>query len=137
MAGEAGLPKRAAPFKITVEDEPAYLELFNHVDERLHADDQASATQLVRQGLARYPGAPGLMALRCDLERRAAKPKVARQTCLAALSADEEVARAHHVLATMELDAGNREAARTHLMRALTLDPDNPDTARLLVRLHH
>jgi hypothetical protein len=36
----------------------------------------------------------------------------------------------------MDLDAGNREAARIHLMRAITLDPDNPDTARMFVRLH-
>lgn len=132
----AGLPRGAMAFKVTVEDEPAYLELVGRIEERLRADDRGGATPLVRDGLTRYPGAPGLLALRCDVELRAAQPKVARRTCVAALKADGGAAHAHKLLASMDLDAGNREEARVHLMRALTLDPDDPDTARMLVRLH-
>ena len=132
-----GLPKDAGAFKVAVDDEPAYLALFGRIEERLRASDKVGAATLVRDGLARYPGAPGLLALRCDLELRAAQPKIARRTCTAALEADDGAARAHKLIASMDLDAGNRDGARAHLLRALTLDPDDPEAARMLVRLHH
>ncbi|MEO5769283.1 MAG: hypothetical protein ABIS92_13100 [Polyangia bacterium] len=134
--GRAGLPKDAVAFKITLEDEPAYLDLVGRIDGHLRANADQRANPLIREGLDRYPGAPGLLALRCDVELRAGRPQIARRTCTAALKPDGGAARAHALLASMDLDAGHRDDARAHLLRALALNPDDRDAMEMLLHLH-
>jgi tetratricopeptide (TPR) repeat protein len=110
---------------IPAESEPGYTRTFDELARALGEGKNIKAA--LQAALTSYPGAPALTALRCEAELRARRRREAEKLCSAALDAAPEMARAHYLLAMMNLDDGKREGGETHLRRAIDLDPADPN----------
>ena len=109
---------------LAAEQEPAFLVSFTQADAALTAPRRARP--LIAAGLRRFAAAPGWLMLACDLSMRESHNGAAMDQCTAALSAMEELPRAHFLLGTLQLAAGKTTVALTSLQRAVDLDPGQP-----------
>jgi hypothetical protein len=118
-----GLPA-AGRFRIAPEAEPAYATTVREARRAVEAGPPEAAAAAISAGLARFPGAPGLLLLSCQLGLRTGPPegaaKAARR-CSEALAAMPDLAAAHRLLGESKLAAGQSEAALVSLRRALDL----------------
>jgi tetratricopeptide (TPR) repeat protein len=120
-----GLPPDGAKFGIAPDTEPAYLALVKEVLAHTYAREYDAARDKIRRGLARYPGAPGLLTAECDLLARTGKYAAAERSCARALRGYDEAVWAHYLGGALaSRSAGRRAAAIEHLERTIELDPD-------------
>ncbi|MBI5546150.1 MAG: hypothetical protein HY901_19850 [Deltaproteobacteria bacterium] len=103
---------------------------------RLAAQEQSLTEQAVQQALGRFPGTPGRAAMACSAEMRRNRWARARRWCEAALAAQAECLPARIALGLGALNAGLLPLARSHLLRALDLDPGNSAVWEALARIY-
>ncbi|MEZ0311086.1 MAG: hypothetical protein ACAI38_04900 [Myxococcota bacterium] len=101
-----------------------YAAILRDAREGLAVGHLRDVRALLSRGLAKFPKAPGLQVIGCELEARQGHQKEAREQCTRALATYDELVRAHQLLGFMEARGGNTDAAVQHLLRAVELDPD-------------
>lgn len=101
-----------------------YAAILREAREGLAVGHLRDVRSLLSSGLGKFPKAPGLQVIGCELEARQGHQKEAREQCTRALATYDELVRAHQLLGFMEARAGNTAAAVQHLLRAVELDPD-------------
>ena len=85
--------------------------------------------------LARYPGLPGALALRCEAGLRQSRA-LARSDCEAALAAFSQGTSARLTLAMLLRRAGDERGAIDHLERVVALDPEQHEAWTELERAY-
>jgi hypothetical protein len=121
-----GLPAAGKRFQLPPADEPSYALVVRGARQALAAGPTSEAEAAITAGLARYPQAPGLLLLACDLGARQAQAKAARR-CADAVAVMPELVAAHRLLGNIALASGQPEPALKSLKRALQLG--GPDAA--------
>jgi predicted Zn-dependent protease len=115
-----GLPGAGGRFRLAPEAEPAYVAAVRQARQAVQSDP-AGAGAVLAAGLARFPGAPGLLVLACDLGVRQGQAEQAARRCGEAVAKMPDLVAAHRLLGAIKLEAGQYDAALVSLRRALEL----------------
>ena len=127
-----GLPKDLASAGLSAATEPLYVTEMVAIREMIKTGSFAAAATGCRRARKRFPRAPGVDVLACDVAMRQQKYREARKHCQRALASFERASWAHYVMALLDLRKRKRAAAIAHLRRALVIDPDlTPARAQL------
>ena len=103
----------------------------------IYATKYGPAEKAIAAAEKKWPGAPGLIAARCDLAYRLGQFEAARASCTRALAADAGDSWALYLLGTLLLrDAGTTGAGIEKLKRAIAVDPDLGQAWRTLARAY-
>ncbi len=121
------------PGTVSAAEEATYVAAVRDALQLAAARKLREAEAAVREGLARYPKAPGFLVVRCDLALRRGNLAAARARCDEALAAWDEMPWAHFLAAHL-----NRGPARAeqHLRRAIELEPEGEHAWRELARIY-
>ncbi len=129
-----GIPRDGARYRLAPDDEPDALAAVRDVLAKVNANQLDAAVRAVSAAEKRWPGLPGLVAARCDLELRRGAVGAARALCARASDRGES-SWALYLGGVIELQ-GNTPAATTAgialLRRAIELDPDLAQAWRTL-----
>jgi hypothetical protein len=131
-----GIPRDGERFRLTPDDDAAALAAVRDVLAKVYKDELAAAAKAAASADKRWPGLPGVLAARCDLELRrarvidpsgpASRPEreaiaAARQHCARAIKAGSSWAT--YLDGVLELRSGNQRKAIAQLRKAIELDP--------------
>ncbi len=120
---QQGLP-RDQDVGVNTSNDCEYAAMLREAREDLAVGHLRDVRTQVSKGLAKFPKAPGLQVLSCELEARQGHQKEAREQCTKALATFDELVRAHQLLGFMDARENKTDSAVAHLMRAVELDPD-------------
>jgi tetratricopeptide (TPR) repeat protein len=98
----------------------------------VYADKHAEADKQLAALSRRWPKAPGIAAVRCDLALRKEQLAAARGHCAAALRADDNQSWAHYLSGIIVLRGADTRRGINHLRKAITIDPDLAQAWRAL-----
>ncbi|MBK7534410.1 MAG: hypothetical protein IPI49_03365 [Myxococcales bacterium] len=101
----------------------------------VYADKYAEADKHLAGASKRWPQAPGIAAVRCDLALRREQLAEARRQCALSLRGDDGQSWAHYlsgILALRGQGAADTGRGVTHLRRAIAIDPDLAQAWRAL-----
>jgi tetratricopeptide (TPR) repeat protein len=90
----------------------------------VYADKAAEAERLLAQVAKRWPKAPGIAAVRCDLALRREQLSEARRQCAVALRGDDAQSWAHYLAGILALRGPDSAGGIGHLRKAIAVDPD-------------
>jgi len=130
-----GLPPDASPFQLEPAQEPEFATLHTQASDALAHNQLAAAQRIIDAGLARWPGAPGLLGLRCQLREARNDLDTARADCEAALKAWPDAVWPHFDLGLMALDRRDFATAQKQLTRVTELDPTIKSAWRNLIQI--
>ncbi|MEZ4363365.1 MAG: hypothetical protein R3B48_24540 [Kofleriaceae bacterium] len=116
-----GVP-RGGTFVAPEEEGELVAELRASLDE-VYADKYADATQRLARLAKRWPKAPGIPAVRCDLALRREQIAEAKRQCAAALRAEEGQSWAQYLSGILALRGTDSARGLAHLRKAIELDP--------------
>jgi tetratricopeptide (TPR) repeat protein len=119
-----GLPPGAERFGVRPDDEPAYVDGLTEALDALSAGDLRAAGARLDAAAKRFGAAPGVWAVRCQLDFSAGRRREALAACKRALDGYEETVFAHAWLGVIAAARGDDAQAAAHLERAIELDPD-------------
>ncbi len=130
-----GVPRDGAAWKIAPENEADLVRAVREVLDLVYANKLDDAAAKARAAEKRWPGAPGLLAARCDLTMR--KPDVAgaKKLCQKAIKAFPGAAWAHYLLGVITLKNTSKKsttAGIASLREAIAADPDLAQAWRAL-----
>ncbi len=129
-----GIPRDGARYRLAPDDEPEALAAVRDVLAKVNAGTLDAAARAASAAEKRWPGLPGLVAARCDLEMRRGAVSTARALCARASDRGES-SWAMYLSGVIELQ-GNGPAATTagitRLRQAIELDPDLAQAWRAL-----
>jgi Matrixin len=127
-----GVPRDGARYKLVPDDDAAAVNAVRSVVALVNASKFADAAKAVGAAEARWPGLPGLLAARCDLELRRGAPGAARALCSRA-SAHGGSSWALYLGGIIELqrDDGTTSGI-ARLREAIALDPELSQAWRAL-----
>ena len=118
-----GIP-RGAKF-VAPEQEAALVAAIRKALNLIYASKFGDAERALAAADKQWPGAPGLIAARCDLDFRMGQIEAARANCARALAADPEDSWALYLLGTLLLrDAGSTAGGIDKLKHAIAVDPE-------------
>jgi len=130
-----GIP-RGAKF-VAPEQESALVSEIRAALQLIYSNKFGPAERTIAAADKKWPGAPGLIAARCDLSFRMGQFAAARATCNRALAADPSESWALYLLGTLLLrDAGTTPDGITKLKRAIEVDPELAQAWRTLGRVY-
>jgi tetratricopeptide (TPR) repeat protein len=130
-----GIP-RGARF-VAPEQEAALVSEIRAALQQIYSNKFGPAERTIAAAEKKWPGAPGLIATRCDLSFRMGQFAAARATCNRALAADPSESWALYLLGTLLLrDAGTTPDGIAKLKRALEVDPELAQAWRTLGRVY-
>jgi tetratricopeptide (TPR) repeat protein len=129
-----GLPADGGRFRIDASSESEYVAAVRSALAAVYDDQFARARTLLATADARWPGAPGLAAARCDLLFRQGKVAAARAHCLRAIEAYPSAAWAHYLLGIIELRGAGTSKGIAALERAIAADPTLAQAWRALAK---
>lgn len=130
-----GLP-RGARF-VAPDQEAALVAATRKALDLVYASKFGEASRALATAEKKWPNAPGLMAVRCDLAFRQNQIEAARATCARALAADPNDSWALYLMGTLLLrDAGTTPTGVAKLKQALAVDPDLGQAWRTLGRAY-
>jgi tetratricopeptide (TPR) repeat protein len=130
-----GIP-RGARF-VAPDQEAALVAAIRGVLEQVYASKFGEAARALAAAEKRWPGAPGLLATRCDLAFRMGQIEAARAGCTRALAADPGNSWALYLLGTLLLrEAGTTSAGIAKLKQAIAIDPDLAQAWRTLAKAY-
>lgn len=109
---------------VAPEDEGELVAGIRAALDAIYADKHAEAEQQLAKLSKRWPKAPGIAAVRCDLALRKEQLAAARGYCAAALRADDEQSWAHYLSGILVLRGRDTKSGIAHLRKAITIDPD-------------
>lgn len=127
-----GVPRDGKKFRITAENEPEVVAAVRGVLDLVYAGKLDDAAREARKAEKRWPGAPGLLAARCDLEMRQKKEAAAKKTCKKAIAAYDGAAWAHYLLGILILRGKDTDAGIASLRAATAADPELTQAWRAL-----
>jgi tetratricopeptide (TPR) repeat protein len=90
----------------------------------VYADKYAEAEKRLAEVSKRWPKAPGIAAVRCDLSLRREQIAEARRYCALALRADDQQSWAHYLSGILALRGPATATGIAHLRKAIAVDPD-------------
>jgi tetratricopeptide (TPR) repeat protein len=126
-----GIP-RGARF-VAPDQEVALVSAIRAALNLIYANKFGEAERALATADKRWPGAPGVIAARCDLALRTGQIEVAQATCKRALAADPNESWALYLLGVMLLrDTGTTNAGIEKLKAAIEADPDLAQAWRTL-----
>jgi tetratricopeptide (TPR) repeat protein len=118
-----GVP-RGAKF-VAPDQEGALVAAIRKALNLVNASKFGEADRAIAAAGKQWPNAPGLVAVRCDLDFRMGQLEAARAGCARALAADPEDSWALYLLGTLLLhDAGSTPAGIDKLKHAIVVDPE-------------
>lgn len=117
-----GVP-RGAKF-VAPEDEGDLVAGIRASLDAVYADKPAEAERLLAGVAKRWPKAPGIAAVRCDLALRRENLGEARRQCAASLHADDGQSWAHYLSGIIALRGPDSAGGIAHLRKAIAVDPD-------------
>jgi len=126
-----GAPAGAAP----PAEEGALVEVVQRALELINAKEHAAAAKALADGERRWPEAPGLAAMRCELAVRQDRLPAARRACEAAIARAPGTSWAQYLLGVLRLGstrAADTAAGLAHLRAAIAADPDLAQAWRAL-----
>jgi tetratricopeptide (TPR) repeat protein len=130
-----GIP-RGAKF-VAPEQEAALVAAIRAALNLVYASKFGEAERAITAADKKWPGAPGLIATRCDLDFRMGQIEAARATCARALAADPNDSWALYLLGTLLLrDAGTTGTGIARLKRAIEIDPELGQAWRTLAKAY-
>jgi hypothetical protein len=116
-----GIPRDRARYKLVPDDDAAALAAVRDVLAKVNRGDFAAANRAAAAAEKRWPGLPGVLAARCDLELRRDAIAAARGLCAKAIAGGSSWAT--YLAGAIELQVGNHAAAVARLRAAIALDP--------------
>ena len=125
-----GLSPDSARTGVPADEEPQLIAALVAIDAR---PNDASATTLRAQLLARFPMAPAVLALEGKAQLHTRHAALARKLCERAVAIDEEALTPHVCLAAIAAREHRAADADTELTRAIALDPESEPQLRALV----
>ncbi|HMG23490.1 MAG TPA: hypothetical protein VK607_19285, partial [Kofleriaceae bacterium] len=130
-----GIP-RDAKF-VAPEQEAALVAAIRKALELIYASKFGDAERAITAADKKWPGAPGLVAARCDLDFRMGQIEAARATCMRALASAPNDSWALYLLGTLLLrDAGTTGAGIARLKQAIAADPELGQAWRTLAKAY-
>lgn len=130
-----GIP-RGAKF-VAPEQEAALVAATRKALDLVYASKFGDAERAIAAADKKWPGAPGLIAVRCDLQFRMGQIEAARGTCTRALSGAPNDSWALYLLGTLLLrDAGTTPAGIARLKQAIAADPELGQAWRTLAKAY-
>ncbi|HTL34347.1 MAG TPA: hypothetical protein VL326_14570 [Kofleriaceae bacterium] len=132
-----GVPKGAKFVK--PEDEGALVSAVRSALALVYANKYAEAEKAIAAGEKKWPGAPGLSAVKCDLAMRQTQLEPARAACNKALAADPNESWALYlsgVIALKDTSAAGTSRGIDQLKRAIAADPDLGQAWRTLAKAY-
>jgi hypothetical protein len=116
-----GIPRDAARYRLAPDDDAAALAAVRDVLAKVYRGEFAAAAKAVAIADKRWPGLPGVLAARCDLEIRRGETAAARQHCARAMAQGSSWAT--YLAGVIELNSGSKATAIARLRKAIELDP--------------
>lgn len=116
-----GIPRDGASYRLAPDDDAAALAAVRDVLAKVNRGDFAAATAAAAVAEKRWPGLPGVVAARCDLELRRGAVAAARALCAKAIAGGSSWAT--YLAGAIELQVGSRAAAIARLRGAIAIDP--------------
>jgi hypothetical protein len=132
-----GVPRDGAKFKITPADEAEVVATVRGILDLVYGGKLADADRAARKADKRWPGAPGVLAAKCDLALRQKKDAQAKKLCGQAIAAYDGAAWAHYLLGILALkktSARDTEAGIASLRAAIAADPGLAQAWRALAK---
>jgi hypothetical protein len=129
-----GIPRDGARYQLAPDDEPDALAAVHDVLAKVYANQLDAAARAAGAAEKRWPGLPGVVAARCDLELRRGAVGTARSLCAHAI-AHGESSWAMYLSGVIELQGGSQAATTTgvaRLRQAIEIDPDLAQAWRAL-----
>jgi tetratricopeptide (TPR) repeat protein len=127
-----GVPRDGKKFKITPENEPLVVGTVRGILDLVYAGKLDDAAREAKKAEKKWPGAPGILAARCDLEMRQKKEAAAKKTCKKAIAAYDGAAWAHYLLGILILKGKDTDAGIASLRAATAADPELTQAWRAL-----
>jgi len=122
-----GVPRQGAAYKITPETEAELVKAVRDVLDLVYAGKLDDAGKRAKAAEKKWPGAPGLLAARCDLTMRKQDYAGAKKLCVKAIKEYAGSAWAHYLLGILSLRGKSdkdTEAGIASLREAIAADPD-------------
>ncbi len=110
----------------------AVVEVEGLLERGAHGKAQPRLAWLARE----FPRAAVVQVLQCEQHLTSGRLGPARTACRKAVATHEEAIQAHLLLGMMAANTGAGAEARTHLERAIVLEPELPDAWRMLAGLY-
>jgi predicted Zn-dependent protease len=127
---------RGAKF-VAPDQEAALVTAIRKALDLIYASKFGDAERAIAAAEKKWPGAPGLIASRCDLSFRAGQIEAARGLCAKAVAADPKESWALYLLGTLLLrDAGSTPTGIARLRQAIAADPDLGQAWRTLAKAY-
>jgi tetratricopeptide (TPR) repeat protein len=131
-----GVPRDGKKFKITPENEAEVVASVRGILDLVYAGKLDDAAREARKAEKQWPGAPGVLAARCDLEMRQKKEAAAKKTCRKAIAAYDGAAWAHYLLGILILRGKDTDAGIASLRAATDADPELTQAWRALAKAY-
>jgi predicted Zn-dependent protease len=131
-----GVPRDGKRWKIAPDNEAELVVAVRGVLDLIYADRLADADKAAARAQKRWPGAPGLLAARCDLAMRQKKEAAAKKLCKQAIAAYDGAAWAHYLLGILILRGKDTAAGIASLRAAIAADPDLAQGWRALAKAY-
>lgn len=107
------------------EQEGALVTAIKSALDLVYASKYGEAERALAAAQAKWPGAPGIFAARCDLAFRSGQFPAAREACRRALASDPDESWALYLSGVLALkEESTTRAGIAQLKRAITIDPE-------------
>jgi hypothetical protein len=130
------LPRAAETFGVAPANEPAYVAGYWDTARGVASLEVPAARERLRTFAERFPDAPGVELLACDLELRARRLPAASKRCGAAVDKCKESGRAYYLMGMVAANSGKHAVAEQSLQKAIKLDPTDEGPWMLLARIY-
>ena len=131
-----GLPAGNKRFSLSPESEAEYAAAVDDASRLMKAGKNGQAQLALDRSLKKYPGAPGLLVVQCELLLRQGRPRAAGTPCTQALAVMEDLPRAHYLLGCILAETGQPDRAIVSLKRSIELDPNDQKVWEALAQLY-
>jgi hypothetical protein len=131
-----GVPRDGKRWKITPENESELVVAVRGVLDLVYAGKLPEAEKGARAAEKRWPGAPGLLAARCDLEMRKKNLAGAKKLCKQSIAGYEGDSWAHYLLGILILQGKDTDAGIESLRAATDADPELAQAWRALAKAY-
>jgi hypothetical protein len=131
-----GVPRDGTKWKITPENEAELVVAVRNVLDLVYASKLGEAATAAKKAEKRWPGAPGLLAARCDLQMRKNDLGGARKLCARAIAAYDGAAWAHYLMGILILHGKDTAKGIAELRAATDADPELAQAWRALAKAY-
>jgi predicted Zn-dependent protease len=131
-----GVPREGAKWKITPENEAELVTAVRTVLDLIYAGKLGDADKAAKKAEKKWPGAPGLLAARCDLQMRRNDFGGAKKLCTKAIKAYEGAAWAHYLMGILILRGKDTDKGIESLRAATDADPELAQAWRALAKAY-